>query len=81
MSERGHLPACIRPSMFRKNEQTSFGVPIEAEMARAAGTESRAPVRSAMAPQNSLNTPLTFIASRISSGCWVPWAATQKPSS
>ena len=63
--------------MFRKKEQTSPGVPIEAEMPKAAGTDSSLPLRSAMAPQNSLKQPLTFIASRISRGCWVPWAATQ----
>ena len=67
--------------MFRKKEQTSPGVPVEAEMAKAAGTDSSLPLRSEMAPQNSLKQPRMFIASRISRGCWVPWVATQKPSS
>ena len=62
--------------MFRKKEHTSVGVPIEAETAKAAGTDSMF-TASEMTPQNSLKTPTTSIASKISRGCWVPWVATE----
>ena len=48
--------------MLRKKEQTSPGVPVEAEMLMAAGTDSSF-TTSAMTPQNSLKQPTTSIAS------------------
>ncbi len=48
--------------MFRKNEQTSFGVPVDGEMLKASGTDSTF-TTSEMTPQNSLKTPTTSIAS------------------
>ena len=48
--------------MFRKNEQTSFGVPVESEMLNASGTDSTI-TTSEMTPQNSLKTPTMSIAS------------------
>ena len=48
--------------MFRKKEQTSFGVPVESEMLRASGTDSIF-TTSEMTPQNSLKRPTQSIAS------------------
>jgi hypothetical protein len=48
--------------MLRKKEQTSPGVPVEAEMLSASGTDSSF-TTSEMTPQNSMKTPITSIAS------------------